>query len=370
MREIIEIEVGGCGTQIGNNFWEIIGEEHRIDKNGHYEGHSELELEQINVYYKEEEGRYTPRAILVDLNPTGLDEIKVGNLGKLFKRENLFVPETNKWNSGGTGNNWAKGHYTEGAEEVDKVMDMIRWEAEECENIQGFQLEHSLGGGTGSGMGTLICSKLREEYPSKIISTYSVFPSEKVSNIFVEPYNCILSMMDLIQEVDQVITLDNEELYHINLNVPNYRDMNYLVARGMSGTTSSFRFPTGLNEDMGRLSNHLVPFPRLHFFIQGIAPIATFPYITHNPNSLVEHMLDSKNILCGVNPNDGKYLAAGGMFRGEMTPETIENGMEKIDHNLMNFTEYKEEEKTLIVVIQLSGGVPERTGAPVKETTA
>ena len=51
----------------------------------------------------------------------------------------------------GAGNNWAKGHYTEGAELVDAVMDVVRKEAEGCDCLQGFQLCHSLGGGTGSG---------------------------------------------------------------------------------------------------------------------------------------------------------------------------------------------------------------------------
>jgi tubulin beta len=48
-----------------------------------------------------------------------------------------------------------KGHYTEGAELVDSVLDVVRKEAESCDCLQGFQLTHSLGGGTGSGMGTL-----------------------------------------------------------------------------------------------------------------------------------------------------------------------------------------------------------------------
>lgn len=45
---------------------------------------------------------------------------------------------------------------------------------------QGFQLAHSLGGGTGSGMGTLLISKIREEYPDRIMNTFSVVPSPKV----------------------------------------------------------------------------------------------------------------------------------------------------------------------------------------------
>ena len=54
---------------------------------------------------------------------------------------------------------------------------------------QGFQLCHSLGGGTGAGMGTLLISKVREEYPDRIMETFSVIPSPKVSDTVVEPYN-------------------------------------------------------------------------------------------------------------------------------------------------------------------------------------
>jgi tubulin beta len=81
-----------------------------------------------------------------------------------------------------TGNNWAKGHYTEGAELVDSVLDVLRKEAEGCDCLQGFQLAHSLGGGTGSGLGTLLISKIREEYPDRIMNTFSVVPSPKVSD--------------------------------------------------------------------------------------------------------------------------------------------------------------------------------------------
>ena len=82
--------------------------------------------------------------------------------------------------SSGAGNNWAKGHYTEGAELIDQTLDQLRKEAEGCDCLQGFQLTHSLGGGTGSGMGTLLNSKIREEYPDRMMVTFSIFPSPKV----------------------------------------------------------------------------------------------------------------------------------------------------------------------------------------------
>lgn len=36
----------------------------------------------------------------------------------------------------GAGNNWAKGHYTEGAELVDSVLDIVRKECEHCDCLQ------------------------------------------------------------------------------------------------------------------------------------------------------------------------------------------------------------------------------------------
>ena len=68
---------------------------------------------------------------------------------------------------------------------MDSVLDVVRKESESCDCLQGFQLTHSLGGGTGSGMGTLLISKIREEYPDRIMNTYSVVPSPKVCSILI-----------------------------------------------------------------------------------------------------------------------------------------------------------------------------------------
>ena len=112
--------------------------------------------------------------------------------------------------NGATGNNWAKGHYTEGAELIDSVLDVVRKEAEGCDCLQGFQITHSLGGGTGAGMGTLLISKIREEYPDRVMLTFSIVPSPKVSDTVVEPYNCTLSVHQLVENSDESFCLDNE----------------------------------------------------------------------------------------------------------------------------------------------------------------
>uniref|UniRef100_A0A6P7GKM6 Tubulin beta chain n=1 Tax=Diabrotica virgifera virgifera TaxID=50390 RepID=A0A6P7GKM6_DIAVI len=119
-------------------------------------------------------------------------------------------------------------------------MDVIRKESESCDCLQGFQLAHSLGGGTGSGMGTLLIAKIREEYPDRIMNTFSVVPSPKVSDTVVEPYNATLSVHQLIENTDETYCIDNEALYDIGMHTlklpsPSYGDLNYLVSLTMSG---------------------------------------------------------------------------------------------------------------------------------------
>merc|ERR1712086_1200857 len=76
MRELVHVQGGQCGNQIGAKFWEVISDEHGVDPTGTYHGDSDLQLERINVYYNEATGgRYVPRAILMDLEPGTMDSV-------------------------------------------------------------------------------------------------------------------------------------------------------------------------------------------------------------------------------------------------------------------------------------------------------
>merc|ERR1712170_231576 len=286
MREIVHIQAGQCGNQIGAKFWEVISDEHGIDPTGTYHGDSDLRLERINVYYNEATGgKYVPRAILVDLEPGTMDSVRSGPFGQIFRPDNFVFGQS------GAGNNWAKGHYTEGAELVDSVLDVVRKEAESCDCLQGFQLTHSLSGGTGSGMGTLLISKIREEYPDRIMNTFSVVPSPKVSDTVVEPYNATLS-----------------------------------------GVTTCLRFPGQLNADLRKLAVNMVPFPRLHFFMPGFAPLTSRgsqQYRALTVPELTQQMFDAKNMMAACDPRHGRYLTVAAMFRGRMS-------MKEVDEQMLN----------------------------------
>lgn len=333
MREIIHVQVGQCGNQIGAKFWETIAAEHGINGDGQYVGHEDNQIERAEVYFNEAQGgKYVPRAVIVDLEPGVLDHIKAGPQASLFRPDNMVFAQS------GAGNNWAKGHYTEGAELVESVMDVMRREAENCDALQGFQLCHSLGGGTGSGMGTLLLKRIREDFPDRMISTFSVVPSPKVSNTVVEPYNCVLSSHHLIDNADQTFCIDNEALYDIcfrqlKLKEPTYPDLNSLVSRVMSGVTCSLRFPGQLNADLRKLSVNLVPFTRLHFFLIGSAPLTSRDnqgYTSDSVASQTQAVFDPRNMMAACDPRNGRYLTASVSFRGNVPMKDVDDEMVKI----------------------------------------
>ena len=180
-------------------------------------------------------------------------------------------------------------------------------------------------------MGTLLISKIREEYPDRIMNTFSVVPSPKVSDTVVEPYNATLSVHQLVENTDETYCIDNEALYDIcfrlviiklilfyllifyfstlKLTTPTYGDLNHLVSATMSGVTTCLRFPGQLNADLRKLAVNMVPFPRLHFFMPGFAPLTSRgsqQYRALTVPELTQQMFDAKNMMAACDPRHGR----------------------------------------------------------------
>ena len=63
-REIVHIQAGQCGNQIGAKFWEIISDEHGVDPTGEYNGDSDLQQERIEVISSPENNK-----VLTNIKP-------------------------------------------------------------------------------------------------------------------------------------------------------------------------------------------------------------------------------------------------------------------------------------------------------------
>ena len=247
-----------------------------------------------------------PRNIVVDLDPGGIAAARARGL---FKPVNLVG------GAAGTGGNWAQGYYGSGAEMVDGVMEVVRKEAEGTDALQGFQLTHSLGGGTGAGMGTLLISKIREEYPDRIIMTFSVLSSQPPPP---QPYNMTLSVHQLVENTDFTVVLDNNALDSLTGTTAN-GDRNALAARAMAGATVANRFADdyGLQTDLRRFATQMVPFPRVQFLAPTCAGAGVPGHAAQLPApGLTEQLFSGRNGLLGIDPQHGRYLTATALFQG------------------------------------------------------
>ncbi|XP_070536937.1 tubulin beta-4B chain-like [Ptychodera flava] len=324
MREIISLQVGQCGNRIGEKFWKYVTDEHAINRNGVYEGRdADLELAKANVYFHEAVGgRYVPRAIMVDLEPSVVERVQCGCLGNMLRPDNFIYGQC------GAGDNFIKGFHL-GEDYRDEVMDALRKEVERCDRMQGLQLTHSIGGGTGSGMGALLMETIRNEYPNRILSTFSIVPSPRESNSVTESLNALLSFHFMVDTTDATHCIDNEALLGIQdpkcrIQAGAYGDINRLVAATMSGITACIRFPGQLNTDLRKLVTNLVPFPRSNFLMSSLAPLNTTMFSSSTVSELVREMFDVKNNMVSCNPFQGRYLTFAAIFRGRMSMNEVD----------------------------------------------
>lgn len=87
----------------------------------------------------------------------------------------------------------------------------------------------------------------------------------------------------------------------------------------MSGITTCLRFPGQLNADLRKLAVNMVPFPRLHFFMPGFAPLTakgSQSYRALTVPELIQQMFDAKNMMTACDPRRGRYLTVAAIFRG------------------------------------------------------
>merc|ERR1711898_20637 len=78
--------------------------------------------------------------------------------------------------------------------------------------------------------------------------------------------------------------------------------------------------------DLRKLGTNMVPFPRLHFFMNGFAPLTSRgsqQYRALTVPELTQQMFDAKNMMCAADPRHGRYLTAAGLFRGRMSSKEV-----------------------------------------------
>lgn len=83
-REVISVHVGQAGVQIGNSCWELYCLEHGIQNDGKMPNKPEKDDSFSTFFRQTDSGKYVPRTIFVDLEPSVIDQVKNGPFKNLF----------------------------------------------------------------------------------------------------------------------------------------------------------------------------------------------------------------------------------------------------------------------------------------------
>ena len=322
------MHIGQAGVQVGNACWELYCLEHGISPDGTKPADQSVGKEDgsFNTFFSETgSGKHVPRAVFVDLEPTVVDEVRTGTYRQLYHPQQLITGKED------AANNYARGHYTIGRDLVDVTLDRIRKLADQCTGLQGFLIFHSVGGGTGSGFGSLLLERLSVDYGKKSKLDFCIYPSPQVSTAVVEPYNSVLSTHSLLEHTDVAFMLDNEAIYdmcrrQLDIEKPSYTNLNRLIAQVISSLTASLRFDGALNVDMNEFQTNLVPYPRIHFMLCSYAPVLSAEKAYHQQNSVAEltsAVFEPGNMMAKCDPRAGKYMATCLMYRGDVVPKDV-----------------------------------------------
>jgi len=342
-REIITIQVGQCGNQIGWRFWDLALREHASRGILFDDAMSSFFL------FDEKHQILKARSLLIDTEQGVINQLLKSDIGELFDNTQLLNEVS------GAGNNWAQGFYDYGNNYKDKILNKVNNALEQCDSPQCFLITHSIGGGTGSGLGSYIVNLLGENFPDIFKFTLSVFPS-KDDDVITSPYNSVLSLNHLINYADCVLPVDNESLIEIVNNVKSqnkktsknifgnkneineknkkpYDEMNSIIAHLLSSLTCSMRFEGTLDVDINDITMNLVPFPRQHFILSSLSPLYHVLDQKLEPRRTDQIFDDVFNsdfqlIKCD-NFNQGIYFATALIARGNLTVSDLMYNIEK-----------------------------------------
>ena len=385
MREVITVQVGQAGNQLGYRFWEKAYREHREYSAGVFDAATSAFFRQVDDSGADvpvgRGGRGSPlqgalkaRSVIVDMEETVVNALVRGPLGGLFDAQQL-IRGFGAAEGSGSGNNWAVGHCQYGPQYREELIETVRRPAEACDSLQGFFLLHSLGGGTGSGLGTYILRMLEDEFGEPWRFSVPIFPSAD-DDVVTSPYNSVLALHQLSQHADCVIPVENEALLRMaapfaasplnsqsvgleggaeakgrkGVGVQGRRSsdvfsaMNDIAASMFLNLTASARFDGMLNVDLNEVCMNLVPFPGLHYLVGSLTPSPLLVHagrranvagqVPRNLDQLMNDAFRPESCLVSGNPRQGTYLACALMFRGAVDVSDVTRGVLKIRNHL------------------------------------
>lgn len=254
------VHVGQCGNQLGAAFWQLVGSDDVQDPVAPTKKQLSSTAQKwtpspaptakkkpspslsatpplfFRHFYHQQSRK--ARCVLVDTEPKVIRSL-LASAWPSPSHQPAFV----HYEQSGRGNNWAMGYnfqrfqrnvipskteprraqasrqppeFTpfddDKRELVELAMDSLQKLVEMTDCFQGVVLSHSLGGGTGSGLGCRLMELIRDTYPRSYLVAASVAPSWKCGDTPLQNYNSVFTLAHLQEHADCVIYKENDEL--------------------------------------------------------------------------------------------------------------------------------------------------------------
>lgn len=233
----VYLHLGQCGNQIGAAYWRLAAAASYNRDDDRIQVNSDVTRQRLRASNNAAIGDQKPlsrhffhpssgaaRCILVDSEPKVVQSVCKPTTDSVFS----FRPAYAHVQQAGRGNNWAMGYYgpklkspplkytselvDDRKDLIDLVMESLRRESESVDYYQGSIVMHSLGGGTGSGLGCRVMERIRDTYPKAYLVTASVAPSCTRGDTPLQNYNAVLTLKCLQEVADAVIYKDNDDM--------------------------------------------------------------------------------------------------------------------------------------------------------------
>lgn len=184
---IITCQIGQCGNQLGKSLYSKLLSEATSSQSS--EDHM---TQTINTYFTiSKNGDLVPNSLMIDMEPKVIEQV-LASKGDLFSYDRgLSVCREE-----GSGNNWAFGFNVHGLACLDEIVDKFRSAAERVDRVEGAVVLQSMAGGTGSGVGSRVIERLRDEMEAKPIFSVAVLP-RMTGEVILQYYNSVFSLANL-----------------------------------------------------------------------------------------------------------------------------------------------------------------------------
>ncbi|KMZ87206.1 tubulin [Plasmodium vivax Mauritania I] len=349
VREILFLHVGQCGNQLGHEFWSVAIKEQlnkKINEKKELIGKYSFMNDSVTSFFENEGENFNlnqkeslkARAILIDTETGVANEIMKSSLSSYFDENNIFTQQS------GAGNNWSQGYMHYGRMYGNLIDNIIRRNVEKCDSLQSFYITSSLGGGTGSGLGSYILEMLSDNY-KQIKFSNCVFPSA-CDDVITSPYNSFFALTKIHEFSNCVLPVSNDALLNI-LNSKRMKDkdrdrendkndyskMNNIVANVIVNLTSSMRFEGSLNVDINEICTNLIPYPFFNFMLSSLSPCTETENI-RTFDHLFKNVLNHNNQMLIANPKDGLSLSMAFLVRGNINISDVTKNILLTKNNL------------------------------------